>query len=294
MMINKKGELIQISMSNVESENPHHLKQIILSDSRVLNQKFSIENPFIFNGIIIGLCTKGKAKIKINFRDHVIEQGMIMVVSSNQVIKILEEAEDFFMDYLLISVDLIVNFPLPKDFGILTNIGLRPCMKVSPEAMDDLIEYRAMIIKQNDQVDQFYRVEIVKGLLYSMLVEIVAIYSSQDDSFLVPFSRMEEITNRFFKLLKANCKEQRSVSFYADKICVTSKHLSSVIKKVTQRGVLLWIHDGVIVEAKILLKATDMTIAQVAAELNFANPSFFGQFFKEHTGMTPGEFRDTE
>ncbi|MBR2162200.1 MAG: AraC family transcriptional regulator, partial [Bacteroidaceae bacterium] len=35
------------------------------------------------------------------------------------------------------------------------------------------------------------------------------------------------------------------------------------------------------------LRFTDMTMQEIANDLNFANASFFGKFFKEHSGMTP-------
>ena len=87
-------------------------------------------------------------------------------------------------------------------------------------------------------------------------------------------------------------KQDRSVSFYADKLCLTSKYLSTVIKEVTGRSVLAWINETVIAEAKILLKTSEMTVMQISEELNFPNPSFFGRFFKQYTGVTPLKYRN--
>ncbi len=44
-------------------------------------------------------------------------------------------------------------------------------------------------------------------------------------------------------------------------------------------------------EAKVLLKSTDLTVQEVAARLNFANQSFFGKYFKHQTGMSPSAYR---
>lgn len=136
--------------------------------------------------------------------------------------------------------------------------------------------------------------EIVKGILFSMLMEIMTIYTKREETSFTPFSRMEEITNQFFKKLRMNYKEERSVGFYAEQLYITSKHLSHVIKQITGKGILFWVHEAVIVESKMLLKATNMTIAQISDEMHFANPSFFCKFFKEHTGMTSMELRGEE
>lgn len=52
-----------------------------------------------------------------------------------------------------------------------------------------------------------------------------------------------------------------------------------------------WIENYVTMEAKMLLKTTDLTIQQISAQLNFANQSFFGKYFKNQTGMSPTDYR---
>jgi AraC-like DNA-binding protein len=52
-----------------------------------------------------------------------------------------------------------------------------------------------------------------------------------------------------------------------------------------------WITRSVILNAKAKLATTNLSVQQIADELNFPNPSFFGQYFLRHTGMTPKEYR---
>lgn len=49
--------------------------------------------------------------------------------------------------------------------------------------------------------------------------------------------------------------------------------------------------DYVVLEAKTLLKSTNLTILQISEELHFANQSFFGKYFKQHTGLSPMRYR---
>ncbi|MDR2009530.1 MAG: helix-turn-helix domain-containing protein [Bacteroidales bacterium] len=288
-----KNKLEKFSMADVGNyKDPYCLKHFILSDSNFLLRKFSFDEPVIFNGIILGLCLKGKAKLKINFSEYNLKTNTILVIVPNQVITILDKSDDFFMECLFVSVDFIAGFPLPRKFDLLSNLGHWPCIELSSDAIEDLIEYHAMIVKQHNQVRQPYRVEIVKGLLYTMLMEMIGLYTLEEEIPRTPSSRGEELTEQFFKLLRTHYKQERNVTFYADKLCVTSKYLSSLIKEITGESILSWIHEAVIVESKMLLKTTDLTVLQISEELNFSNPSFFGKFFKEHTGMTPLEFRE--
>ena len=93
------------------------------------------------------------------------------------------------------------------------------------------------------------------------------------------------------RVVMENYKQERSVSFYADKLCVTAKYLSLVVKNVSGKSAGDWIDEYVILEAKALLKSSNMTIQEIADVLNFANQSFFGKYFKHHTGVSPKEYR---
>ena len=86
-------------------------------------------------------------------------------------------------------------------------------------------------------------------------------------------------------------KEERSLGFYAGKLCITPKYLSLISKDVSGRSAGEWIDQYVVLEAKTLLKSTRMSIQEIADVLNFANQSFFGKYFKHHTGISPKEYR---
>ena len=86
-------------------------------------------------------------------------------------------------------------------------------------------------------------------------------------------------------------REERQVASSAHKRCITPKQLSSVVKEISGRTAGDWIENYVVMEAKVLLKTTDMTIQEIAAYLNFANQSFFGKYFKHQTGVSPSVYR---
>ena len=104
-------------------------------------------------------------------------------------------------------------------------------------------------------------------------------------------SRDVQYFRHFMRELKGNFRTERSVGFYADRICVTPKYLSAVVRQVSGRGPMQWINECVIVEAKNLLRFSDMTVQEISRELNFPTQSYFGRFFKNHTGMSPREYK---
>ena len=97
--------------------------------------------------------------------------------------------------------------------------------------------------------------------------------------------------SKFIDLLDKYHQQERSVEFYAEKLFITPKYLSTVIKRTSGYNATNWINRYVILEAQSLLKYSDKSIQEIADCLNFSNASFFGKYFKRHTGMTPGEYK---
>jgi AraC-like DNA-binding protein len=103
--------------------------------------------------------------------------------------------------------------------------------------------------------------------------------------------RQEELVHKFLADLQDHYRTERNISFYADRLHVTPKYLSKVIKDHNGLSAKEWIESYVMMEAKALLKSTDRTIQQISDELNFPTQSFFGKFFKRSAGISPLEYR---
>ncbi|MDE6042278.1 MAG: helix-turn-helix domain-containing protein [Muribaculaceae bacterium] len=95
----------------------------------------------------------------------------------------------------------------------------------------------------------------------------------------------------FVKLVRAHYATERSVAFYAEKLCISPKYLSLIVKQATGRSAARWIDEFVLMEAKNLLRYSGKNIQQVAYALNFSNQSSFGKYFKHLTGMSPTEYQ---
>ena len=100
-----------------------------------------------------------------------------------------------------------------------------------------------------------------------------------------------KIFNNFVSLVTKYHVEERSVTFYADKLCISPKHLARVIKEVSGQTPTESIDNFVIMEAKNMLRYTDLSIKEIAEQLHFSNQTIFYRFFKRNTGMHPTEFR---
>jgi AraC-like DNA-binding protein len=100
------------------------------------------------------------------------------------------------------------------------------------------------------------------------------------------------IIRKFNLLVEKNFKSQHSVSFYAEQLCKAPKTLSNLFAIFNQKTPSHIIQERIIVEAKRLLCYTDRSIKHITFELGFEDVSYFSNFFKKNTGVSPSDFRN--
>ncbi|MDU1890129.1 MAG: AraC family transcriptional regulator [Dysgonomonas sp.] len=287
-----KKKMEQLSFSDLDEGTPYMIKNFIVFNSENKPIDISLEHPFSFEGIVFALCTEGYGKVKINFKEHLFEKNSLMTIIPNQMVERMEQSEDFQIELLAFSFDFISDLAVPKDFEMPRRVSAKPVLKITPEELQNIKRYHSFIIETfNNKRHPFFE-HVIKGQLYSLLMEIMALYMEQDIVKEKASSRSEEIVEQFLLLLRDHYKKERTASFYADKMFITPKYLSTTLKKITGRSINTWLEDAITMGAKVYLKSTNLTVMQISEELNFPNPSYFGRFFKKNTGMTPKEYRD--
>ncbi|MEU5696199.1 helix-turn-helix transcriptional regulator [Actinosynnema sp. NPDC020468] len=131
---------------------------------------------------------------------------------------------------------------------------------------------------------------VLQAYLHILLVEMRRLHTDAGAR-RVEEDRGTALARHYLRLVSEELPHEQTVSGYASRIGVTSKHLADVVKRTTGKRPAEIIRAALTVEAKRLLTHTDLTVAQVSERLSFDNPSYFGRFFKRETGMSPGEFR---
>jgi len=271
----------------------YSIENYIIFEDENIHQRISLEHPFSFEGIAFITCLKGTARIKVNYKEYLITEDTLLTMAPPQIVEILEYSEDLLLSGLFFSQDSMLNLPLPQDFNILENVLTNPVLRLSQKEIKSITTYYTFIVEIFNNNNHAYLKEVIKGLLLSLIYQVVALYDQKGVNKNIPSGRNEEIAERFFLLLNDNYKTERLPSFYADKLCMSTKYLSSILKKVTGRSINSWLEEAIILGAKLLLKSTNFTVSQISEELNFPNPSYFGRYFKKVVGTTPKEYRDS-
>ncbi|MDE6669007.1 MAG: helix-turn-helix domain-containing protein, partial [Muribaculaceae bacterium] len=100
------------------------------------------------------------------------------------------------------------------------------------------------------------------------------------------------VSQQFLLLAQTHFRHERFLDFYAAQLGLTKKHMSRTVKEQTGYTAVEWIERFIILEAKVMLKSSTLTIQQIAEELHFPSQSLFGKYFKKNVGMTPKEYRN--
>lgn len=242
-------------------------------------------------GFIFVICMSGTARAKINLREYFIEKNTIIFIPPNFVVEFIERSDDYRIKFLFYSFDFVSDIKIPS-VDLPKIIEEQPCITLNDEQIANLLFLTNAITRTYNNENHMFRDEIAKNILSSLRYEIAAIYLTSKRDAQNNSSRKEEIFSQFSKLVIKHNKQERKVSFYANKLCITPKYLSEVVKDKTEKTPFEWINDSVIIIAKTLLKSTDLSIIQISEELNFPNPSFFCRYFKKYTGISPLKYRE--
>lgn len=256
--------------------------------SEFLGKNFQ-DQLYVFDGILFNICIKGSAKITIDYKEYMIGTNSMVVILPKHIYSIGDCSADLDMRLISVSADFLCHQPITPDFDLLKNIAIQPCVKLDAMKLDDLQKIHS-IINRYDSDDQLAQ-QIQNTLFHSMILIIASSFGNRQMNSKHTFSRKESLVKRFFELLIDFCETQRNVSYYADKLCVTPKYLTTVIKSVSNHPAQSWINEAVLISAKRYIMTTDMAIYQIADKLHFQTTSSFVRFFRTHVGCSPLDYR---
>lgn len=251
--------------------------------------------PFKIQFAMMHLCLSGRMRIRSNLNEYELHRNSLMIITPGTIGQCLEISADCRIALIALSNDYVIPEDNPEGALIVRKFLAKqtPLELTDAQTSEILAIYRAMRDKLR-RPDFRFKHDILKGylqVLYGEICQLMApLVEAQDAR---QSSRKKLIFDRFIEELRQHYAAQRSVQFYADRLCLTPKYLSQVVHAVSGRHAGEWIRDYVILEAKALLKSGQYTIQQVSDMLNFANQSFFGVYFKKAVGCSPTAYKES-
>lgn len=282
----------------VEIKNPTGLEdELIIIGENVPDTDF-FKYPCRIDALVAFVCLEGEIVVNINLNEyHILPGTMILNVPENIVqLKQIEECNFYGISISPSFWEKSRFINTSEIMAIYTQIRDEPCLQLSEKGNSTFCQFVSLIQTISHSPDTPKRIATIQELgaallckLYDTIIEHRSVKETKEKK-----SRQEIIFGKFIGLLAQHHMEERSVTFYAEKLCITPKYFSTLVKKKTGKSAAQWIDNYVILEAKNLLKYSDMSIQEIAYRLNFSTQSFFGKYFKHQTGISPTEYRKTK
>ena len=238
------------------------------------------------------LCLAGSAEIEIDAVKHVINQNHLLVITPNQIVKCCSITEDYSSHLIIISnkyFDSRDNFY--KMMSLLIPLKNHPSANLNEEETELLKAYHGLLYRKISDQSNLFRNFTIQYLIQATFYEVCNLLLKHINVKTSNLSHKEEIFRQFLRMVEVYHYKERDITFYAKRLCLSPKYLSSIVRDVTGKLAGDWIDNYVIIEAKALLISSNMTIQEICYELNFSSPSSFTRFFKRITGMSPRKFR---
>ena len=257
-------------------------------DFRKLKEKYiKLEDASIF------FCTSGQAHISIDLQEYELKPDTQVVLLPGRVLHVSSVSEDFRLLYIGFSNKFfheITNRLEPTFFHFLKD---NPCVVLPYERTEQIHILARSIDNIYHDRENLFRIQIARNCIQSFLLDIydkTKRYFDQSNEEGV--SRREELFKRFIQHIHRHCATHREVSFYAEKLYITPRYLSTIVQNVGHATAKSIIDHHVIVEIKTALKTTNLSVQEISNQMNFPDQSFFGRYFKKHTGMSPLQYRN--
>lgn len=252
--------------------------------------------PEVLDGMALTVCEQGSMEAVLDQKPRRMDSSSIMVLRPGHHIKHCRASEDF-KGYIIVGDQAWIERLLPS-FNTMVPVTIyfldTPAIKVSREELQELRVTYDGLQRRLHRGPAPLSEQAVQALCHVLFFDVLAIYLANLPTSPVRTTRRQELMTQFVQLVEENFRTERSVSFYAGRIFVTPKHLSAIIRSASGHGASEWIDQRVLAEARELLGESGRSIQEIAQMLNFRTQSLFGKYFKQHTGMSPREYRQNQ
>lgn len=283
-----KSFIQQIDANKLPEDNIIIGEDLALISIKAFTQGSATFEPHKLTHAVIIICTSGSALIKVNLQEYNIEAPKLITLMPGQIGELLEKSSDFGGYAIALSRRFIDMVNLPgwqRQYMTLYN---NPISDIDEDMHIAMRTFYAILYRAAANDKNPFRLQVIENLIRVFYYGGISSFGSKSSN---SESCKNNIVERFIELVQTHYREERLIGFYANKLCITPKYLSKLVKENTGRSAGEWIESHVILEARAMLQSSEMTIQQIATSLNFPNQSFFGKYFKRAIGLSPKQYR---
>jgi AraC-like DNA-binding protein len=244
----------------------------------------------------IAICMQGKIQATLNGQTIELHKTQMAIIPQNVIITDLMVSPDFDLKAMFFTNCILQSFLREKMSVWNDMVYIRRMHVITMEDADLKFYtnfYDILRLCYNQRFDHPFRTDVIQSLLRGVILGLCGIIKQRmlkDDV----FTNTQTTNNHFqhfLELLHSVEVKHRTVEWYANELCISSKYLTYLCKKHSGKTANEWITEHVLEDIRYYLKQTDYSIKQICDLIGFPNTSFFGKYVKEHFGITPAQVR---
>ena len=259
--------------------------------------KFYTENHRI--GFI---CTAGRAQFEYDGVKYTIEKNDLFLYMRRNIISNFMASSDFNCRQIWFTRSEMWNLNMYSDTNLMDMVYLKqhPKAHLSDEDMSLLESYFQLLFHRMKDSSPILYHDIVRSLVSTLMLEMLALMRRDEEKKteqdyqgdISSGVHRRRLADQFMRMAEQSDGRIRKVDEFASQLNITPKYLSAILKETLncRPSAVIQLFTMKAIEQR--LRFTDMTMQEIANDLNFPNASFFGKYFKEHAGMTPLEYRN--
>ena len=265
---------------------------VMIEDVLIVDDIRNVEyfrHPYRLNLMLISFIERGSIRGKADLLDFHAHGPSLLFLFPNELIEYKEASDDLRIKVIVMSEAFSKTLHNNESFSAFFRLKENPVVKLQ-ECDFDVVKEFIMLLSTIEASENVGKRKALNHLFTSFFY-MVSNFKGYMDVVNVGKSHHKLLLERFYDELKAHYKESMEVKFYADKLCMSPKYMAQIIKKVSGKSAKQWIGDYIILESKaLMLNNPKLTLLEISETLGFPNQSFFTQFFKKHTGVTPSQY----
>ena len=252
-----------------------------------------IDQPERIDVGMIMICRKGNARLTLDVRAYGLSAGTEMVILPGKILALDSVSDDFEVEYFIFTRDMFEEASYRLDLAFLKFMAENPYYQHNPVTLERFDRWLASIQRMYEDREHIFRDTIMRNLLQNVFLNIYDAVRRREVNMTDDYSdRQGELFHRYMTLVRENFREQHNVSYYASRMCITTRYLSTIVRNVAGESPKDVIDRMIVLELKVMLRSTNMAIQEIAAQMHFPDQSYMGRYFRKHTGMAPTEYRN--
>ena len=264
------------------------------------SQVFGSGEPFQLDQLHIGIVVSGEQDVTVNLRQHHLARGSVLIASPESIMQQGGRTEDFDMQVIHVDDELLRTLSGDHVHGLfahrMSDLSItldEPTFALLLTMLDGL--WRTVRLDETDThhpTPDTHHPKAIRDHLLRAVISLITDLSQRDEQVRENHQpRHVAVFNRFLTLVAEHCDSQRTLDFYADRLCLSKQYLGSIIMEVSHRTAREWIDEAALQRIKVMLLHTTDSLNQISERMSFAEPSHFSRYFKRLTGMTPNDYR---